>query len=540
MLHAPEQLDGRDVLLMQDQMDVTCGIVIQTKLQKMLFKGWGQTLVMDFTHGTNNLGYHLAHKRNGTDDDECSSEEDTSILEGRSNKKRQRDSTRVKAQEKENEHCNRYSKSKKRARKLFDAGTISVLNRVKTQEVIHVELVGSVAMAVVPVVEYVYTFKVTIETWMELVLATSMLSDEAMRRALCDRLVDFLYELEPAQYQDAVDKIPTMWLQMIDDHGVFVRVVVALINNMRLVEFWRNVLDGLVKWLKRSVDPEVAEIMSVSKMQQLPMDTLTLVLCSDRLRVPEGEITLLRCMFVLNDMDLGGGIILSFAGSSSDSIVGAVSDKLEVGPSIAAVIAIVTGAVVATFGFKLLRPTMFACGFLVGGYIISAIVEYAVDGQSYERTAFWIAFLIGGIIVGSLVVSVYNAGIFLIGAAGGIFLATIVNASFGYRIYPNDPTTGLLILAIVLGLLCGILAFKLERLAVITATALVGSVLLVNGAGYFIGDFPTLTDIKGYRHKDEEGDYVYDVPTAWWGYLIAIIAVVILGCLVQIKKTGKK
>ncbi|RLN65617.1 hypothetical protein BBP00_00002747 [Phytophthora kernoviae] len=230
----------------------------------------------------------------------------------------------------------------------------------------------------------------------------------------------------------------------------------------------------------------------------------------------------------------------SNSGSSSDSIVGAVSDKLEVGPSIAAVIAIVTGAVVATFGFKLLRPTMFACGFLVGGYIISAIVEYAVDGQSYERTAFWIAFLIGGIIVGSLVVSVYNAGIFLIGAAGGIFLATIVNASFGYRIYPNDPTTGLLILAIVLGLLCGILAFKLERLAVIAATALVGSVLLVNGAGYFIGDFPTLTDIKGYRYKDEEGDYVYDVPTAWWGYLIAIIAVVILGCLVQIKKTGKK
>ncbi|KAG7392703.1 hypothetical protein PHYBOEH_006317 [Phytophthora boehmeriae] len=142
-------------------------------------------------------------------------------------------------------------------------------------------------MAVVPVVEYVYTFKVrllhgssarqtlqlaqwvrmsdrlpysclkiavrkvTVATWMELLLATSRLSDDTMRRALCDRLVGFIYELEPAQYQDAMDKIPTMWLQMIDDHDMLVRVVIALINNVRLIGFWRNVLDGLVRWLQR-------------------------------------------------------------------------------------------------------------------------------------------------------------------------------------------------------------------------------------------------------------------------------------------------
>ncbi|KAL3670480.1 hypothetical protein V7S43_004799 [Phytophthora oleae] len=226
--------------------------------------------------------------------------------------------------------------------------------------------------------------------------------------------------------------------------------------------------------------------------------------------------------------------------SSTDGIVENISDTIQVGPSIAAVIAIVGGAAMTTCGYKLLRPTMFACGFLVGGYIVSAIVEYMVDGKSYERTAFWIAFLIGGIILGSLVVSVYNAGIFLIGAAGGVFLATIVNASFGYRIYPNDPTTGLLILAIVLGLICGLLAFKIERLAIIVATALVGAVVLVNGAGYFIGDFPKLTAIKDYRYKDEDGDYVYNIPKEWWGYLVAMLVAFILGLTIQIKKTGKK
>ncbi|POM68644.1 26S proteasome non-ATPase regulatory subunit 11 [Phytophthora palmivora] len=32
---------------------------MQTKVQKIMFERWGETLVMDFTHGTNNLGYHL-------------------------------------------------------------------------------------------------------------------------------------------------------------------------------------------------------------------------------------------------------------------------------------------------------------------------------------------------------------------------------------------------------------------------------------------------------------------------------------------------
>ncbi|KAG3234544.1 hypothetical protein PI124_g20403 [Phytophthora idaei] len=59
MLHALRQLDGSDVLVIQDQMDVTCGIVMQTKVQKLMFERWGETLAMDFTHGTNSLGYHL-------------------------------------------------------------------------------------------------------------------------------------------------------------------------------------------------------------------------------------------------------------------------------------------------------------------------------------------------------------------------------------------------------------------------------------------------------------------------------------------------
>ncbi|ETK85350.1 hypothetical protein L915_09809 [Phytophthora nicotianae] len=68
MLHALRQLDESDVLVMQDQMGLTTGVVMQSKLQKMMFERWVETLAMDFTHGTNNLGYHLgAYRENYSD-----------------------------------------------------------------------------------------------------------------------------------------------------------------------------------------------------------------------------------------------------------------------------------------------------------------------------------------------------------------------------------------------------------------------------------------------------------------------------------------
>ncbi|POM76235.1 LOW QUALITY PROTEIN: Hypothetical protein PHPALM_6549 [Phytophthora palmivora] len=56
-----ESDSGNDVLLVQDQLDITCIIVMQTSAQKTCFKQWGDRLVMDWTHGTNNLDYHLGN-----------------------------------------------------------------------------------------------------------------------------------------------------------------------------------------------------------------------------------------------------------------------------------------------------------------------------------------------------------------------------------------------------------------------------------------------------------------------------------------------
>jgi hypothetical protein len=56
--------DGCTCLLVQDEWDLTCGIVLQNPAQKEVFRRWGETLVLDWTHNTNNLGFYLGKLRN--------------------------------------------------------------------------------------------------------------------------------------------------------------------------------------------------------------------------------------------------------------------------------------------------------------------------------------------------------------------------------------------------------------------------------------------------------------------------------------------
>lgn len=59
MLSRLAEEDWSEIMLLQDHFDITCAIVVQTSAQRVVFGLWGQTLAMDSTHNTNNLGYHL-------------------------------------------------------------------------------------------------------------------------------------------------------------------------------------------------------------------------------------------------------------------------------------------------------------------------------------------------------------------------------------------------------------------------------------------------------------------------------------------------
>ncbi|KAG2502675.1 hypothetical protein JM18_009825, partial [Phytophthora kernoviae] len=212
---------------------------------------------------------------------------------------------------------------------------------------------------------------------------------------------------------------------------------------------------------------------------------------------------------------------------------------IKVGGSILAIVAMAVGAVMVVMGYRLFRATLFAVGFVAGGVGVAMIVEHVFDDKSWVVTASWVAFVVGGLICGSIVVSLYSLGIFIAGAAAGVALAMMIHNSFGYEIYPSHPQVVLIVLCIVLGILGGVLTIKLEKPVLIVSTSLFGAAILVWGVGYFAGDFPSSSDLREYASKDINGDWVYSIPDAWWGYLAGILVLFVLGLFVQFRKTGR-
>lgn len=215
------------------------------------------------------------------------------------------------------------------------------------------------------------------------------------------------------------------------------------------------------------------------------------------------------------------------------------AEHIKVGPAVLAAMAVVGGGVVCLAGYRLFRPTVFCCAFIIGGLFVAGIVETAFASMSWMPTASWIAFAIGGLAAGVLVLMLYSASIFLTGAAGGVMLAFSLNTSFGAKIYPSNPDVILVVLAVVLGIVGGLLALKLEKPVLITTTAIVGATVCVWGVGYFAGDYPNGADLKQFRSQNSNGDWVYTIPDAWWGYLGGMLVLFVLGMSVQIKKTAR-
>ncbi|KAF1774210.1 protein of unknown function DUF4203 [Phytophthora cactorum] len=76
----------------------------------------------------------------------------------------------------------------------------------------------------------------------------------------------------------------------------------------------------------------------------------------------------------------------------------------------------------------------------------------------------------------------------------------------------------------------GILALKLEKPVLIATTAIVGATICVWGVGYFAGDYPNGADLKQFRAQNDKGDWVYNIPDAWWDiWLTTVYALGFLG-----------
>lgn len=215
------------------------------------------------------------------------------------------------------------------------------------------------------------------------------------------------------------------------------------------------------------------------------------------------------------------------------------NDGTTVSGIILAIIALVVGVMLATLGYQLFHMTVFVIGFIVGGVACSLIVEKIFQNESWVVTISWVAYIVGGILCGFLASCLYWPGIFLVGLLAGAMLAVLLNTSVGYMIAPSHPGIVLIVLAVILGIVGGILAIKFERPVIILFTSFVGAFLIIWGIGFFAGDYPSFNDLEKFSKTDADGGTSYDIPATWWTYLAGTIAVFAVAAFIQFRCTAR-
>lgn len=188
---------------------------------------------------------------------------------------------------------------------------------------------------------------------------------------------------------------------------------------------------------------------------------------------------------------------------------------------------VLLGAAYCFFGYRLLRILMSAAGFVLG---FSLGMTY-IDAPAL--TAVLVSVLIG-LAAAALLYFVYNIGVF---AAGACFGAAVAKAAISAFALPSTGLAAIVIVA-VLGLLGGILALVVKRIFLVICTSFLGAGLTVNGVVLFVTGHSAGVDVGSVRKIALS---LRDVSfTEDYVYLIAALALGLMGALVQLFKTAKK
>lgn len=161
------------------------------------------------------------------------------------------------------------------------------------------------------------------------------------------------------------------------------------------------------------------------------------------------------------------------------------------------VFAVPTGLAVSFFGYFLLTPVLFLAAFISGGG--ACFIAVATILGEDTPAAVWISIasmLLGGSLLGFLALRALNFGMFAVGAALGVVLASSVKTTLIAQAYPKDPRLAFIIAAVSCGLILGLLAMCLQKQMLIFSTAYAGSCACMFGIGSFAGHFPTTEDLS--------------------------------------------
>lgn len=180
---------------------------------------------------------------------------------------------------------------------------------------------------------------------------------------------------------------------------------------------------------------------------------------------------------------------------------------------------ILVGALQCFFGYRIFKLILGLTGFLIGGVLAAAI------GSSFSQEVIFILLsgLMGGFIGAALMVTLYFAGIFLIGAILGSVLGTVL-----YAVAESQPDPAVLLITAVL---VGIIALSFQKFMIIVSTAFGGAWGIIIGIAYFITGVINLSNPEQTFSSD--GKYLYAILLCW-------LALGIAGVINQYRFAAKK
>lgn len=194
------------------------------------------------------------------------------------------------------------------------------------------------------------------------------------------------------------------------------------------------------------------------------------------------------------------------------------------------------GLIVALFGYRLFKPTIFLVSFLVGGYFSYDLTDQVFDSDTLKIA---IAFVVA-LALALLALYFARLGIFLAGAAAGVLVAQIITTTFVYRMSPEDKSTQVMVLTTIAGgLVVGLVALCIHRPVLIVVSAWIGSVLTVRGVGHFAGGFPMADEVMAVSlAANDNVDGPIDVPSVWLTYMASTVGLFIVSLVIQFKRSG--
>jgi len=190
----------------------------------------------------------------------------------------------------------------------------------------------------------------------------------------------------------------------------------------------------------------------------------------------------------------------------------------------AAIVLVVGGLLSCFAGYRIFRVVLGIYGFILGALLASSAIG--------TDQGFWmiVAALAGGIIGALILILAYFAGVALLGAGIGAFLANLIWASLG-----REPHVFIVILFAVTGALA---ALALQRYVIIGSTAFGGAWTAIVGAATLMGK-RVAADAQTLANSDVWLVYPLDPAPGQRWILLVWLALGFAGVLVQLTITAK-